>query len=165
MSEIRDTAGKLDPAQATELSLLIDLEACWENMRKAPGAASEVDTTSRDLVGRQRAYEAFRARLAAYNRRHTPAYVPDLLLNTPSRLAVWCQKMRDLYLQIEYDPRAHCPTHLLEKAYRRADRIGVRLNRDLANRTPPPASIRATIEELEGLARWCESAGAAAPSG
>jgi hypothetical protein len=163
MPDIRDAGGNLDPAQAADLCVLIDLEACWENMRKAPGGAPEVDANSRDLLGRQRAYEAFRAKLAAYNSRYAPAHVPELLLNTPPRLATWCRKMRDLYLQTEHDPRSHCPAHLLEKAYRWADRIGLRLNRELIDRKPPPASTRAAIEELEGLAQWCENVAAVAP--
>jgi hypothetical protein len=165
MTELRDAVGKLDPAQATELSLLIDLEACWENMRKAPGGDLGVGVTPRDLQGRQKAYDAFRARLAAYNRRHRPAHLPELLLNTPSRLGAWCRTMRDLYLRVEHDPGAHCPAHLLEKAFRWAERVGVRLNRESVNRRPPPASIRAAIEELEKVAGWCESAGAVASPG
>jgi hypothetical protein len=166
MSEVRDdTAGQLDPTQATELSLLIDLEARWENLRRSPGGGPGAGGDARGLQARQRAYEAFRARLAAYNGRYAPAHRPELLLNTPSRLGVWCRRMRDLYLQIERDPRAHSPAHLLEKAYRWADRVGVRLNREPVNRVPPPAGIRAAIEGLEEVARWCDGAGAAASPG
>jgi hypothetical protein len=163
-------AERLQPAQATELSLLVDLEACWENLRKAPGGPADANGTRQDLQTRQRAYEAFRARLAAYNSRHAPAHVPELLLNTPTRLGQWCRRMRDLYLQIEHDPGAHCPAHLLEKAHRRADRIGVRqtvksVAGEAVDRVPPPASIRAVIDTLEELVRWCDSAGATAPPG
>jgi hypothetical protein len=150
-------ARNLDPAQAIELSLLVDIEACWENMRKIPGGVdSEVGTTMRRLHGRQNAYEAFRAKLAAYNSRHTPLHVPELLLNNPSRLGIWCRKMRDLYLQLEHDTQAHCPEHLLEKAYRMADRIGVRLNREPIRRATPPSTIRDAIRELEKVGRWCD---------
>lgn len=33
----------------------------------------------------------------------------ELLLNTPSRLAIWCRTMRDLFLQVEDDPQVRCP--------------------------------------------------------
>ena len=63
------------------------------------------------MQGNQRAYEVFHAKLVAYNKRHTPAHVPELLLNSPSRLGMWCCRMRDLYLQVEHDPQSHCPVH------------------------------------------------------
>ena len=159
MSEVRDDAGILSPAQAVELALLVDLEACWENLRLTTGGDPAPGTTLSDLQGRQKAYDAYRARLVAYNSRYSPAHVPELLLNTPSRLGAWCRKMRDLYLRVEHDPKVHCPAHLLEKAYRRADRIGVRLNRGPIHRAPPPAGIRDAVEQLEALFRWCEVAG------
>lgn len=156
MPEVTDAAGILSLAQAVELALLVDLEACWENLRLTAEGDVAPGTTSRDLHARQKAYEAFRARLAAYNRRYAPAHLPELLLNTPPRLGAWCRKMRDLYLQVEHDPKAHCPAHLLEKAYRRADRIGARLNRGPVPRAAPAAGIRNAVEQLEALARWCE---------
>src|SRR5262249_46484279 len=48
MSEIGEAvAGRLDPAQATQLSLLVDLEAGWENMRKAPADDAGADALLR----------------------------------------------------------------------------------------------------------------------
>ena len=82
--------------------------------------------------------------------------VPELLLNNPSRLGAWCRRMRDLYRQVEHDPKGHRPAHLLEKAYRCANRIAVRLNKDLISRSPPPATIGAAIRDLEALATWCD---------
>src|SRR5262249_22601140 len=118
----------LGPAQAADLSLLVDLEACWENLRQtSPGDLH-------DLHGRQKAYDSFPTKLVAYNRKYRPAHVPELLLSTPSRLRRWCQAMRRLYLQVEHDPKGHCPVYLLEKAYRRADRISARLNKDRVKR-------------------------------
>ena len=142
------------PEQATDLSLLVDLEARWENLRTTPSPAGGHGT--QDLQGRQRAYESYRAKLVAYNKRYAPAHVPELLLNTPSRLGAWCRAMRDLYLQVEHYPPGHCPAHLLEKAYRRADRVGARLNEEPVRRSPPPGTIRAAVLELEALGRWCE---------
>jgi hypothetical protein len=155
MPEMREAAsGTFPAAQAAELALLVDLEARWENLRKTP--APDVSAATLDLADRQKSYEAFRAKLVAYNDRHTPAHVPELLLNTPSRLGAWCRRMRDLYRQVEHDPRGHRPAHLLEKAYRWADRVGVRLNKPLISRSPTPATIAAAIQDLEAVAAWCD---------
>src|SRR2546421_9473452 len=99
MPEIRAAAGgAASPEQAIDLSLLVDLEARWENLRKPP--SPEGGHGTKDLQGRQSAYDAYRAKLVAYNKRYAPAHVPELLLNTPSRLGAWCRAMRDLYLQV-----------------------------------------------------------------
>src|SRR5262245_27569478 len=145
------------PEQAIALSVLVDLEARWENLRKPPSPKGGPGT--QDLQGRQRAYDTYRAKLVAYNKRYAPAHVPELLLSTPSRLRAWCRTMRDLYLQVEQDPRGHCPAHLLEKAYRQADRVGARLNKEPVRRSPPPSTIRAAVLELEALSRWCDDLG------
>jgi hypothetical protein len=146
-------AGSLDPDQAAELSLLVDLEARWENLRKgAPGYSLQ------DLQARQRAYDAFHVKLVAYNRRYTPPHVPELLLNTPLRLALWCRKMRDLYRQVELLPQGHCPVHLLEKAHRCADHLATRLQTDPASRPATlPGTIHDTAGALEALAHWCDA--------
>ena len=77
-------AGSLDLAQAAALSLLVDLEARWENLRKL-----NLGHSLQALQARQKAYDAFHAKLVAYNRRYTPMHVPELLLNSPLRLALW----------------------------------------------------------------------------
>ncbi len=117
-----------------------------------------------DLHCKQKAYDAFRARLVAYNKQYTPAHVPELLLNTPSRLGIWCRTMRDLYLLVEHDPQGHCPVSLLEKAYRWADHVGTRMNKDRVNRSTPPGNIQAAIRDLEALGQWCDDLGRVAPS-
>jgi hypothetical protein len=163
MPDVREAVVEnLGPEQAAELSLLVDLEARWENLRKSPPGDAAAHSTTQDLQGKQKAYEAFRARLAAYNHRHAPAHVPELLLNTPARLAAWCRRMRDLYLRVEHDPRGHCPAHLLEKAYRWADRIGVRMNQGRVGRAAPPDTIGAAIRGLEALGHWCDDLAGAA---
>jgi hypothetical protein len=73
--------------------------------------------------------------------------------------------MRDLYLQVEHDPRGHCPVHLLEKAYRWADRVGVLMNRDRISPSTPPSTIRAAIQDLEALGQWCDDLVRIAPPG
>jgi hypothetical protein len=151
--------GEFDPTQMRELALLVDLEARWENLRHAPRGPSG-GLTLRDLLANQRAFEAFRVKLSAYNKRYRPAHVPELLLNTPPRLGAWCRAMRDLYRRVEHDADAHCPSHLLEKAHRCADHVGARRDTGRASR-PTPATIRAAIEELEALVRWCDDAATA----
>jgi hypothetical protein len=113
----------------------------------------------------QKAYEAFRTKLASYNRRYSPLHIPELLLNTPSRLGIWCRKMRQLYLQIEHTPQARCPEHLLAKAYRCGDGIGARLHRVLVRESTPPHSIRNAIQELEAVEQWCDELASVVPHG
>jgi len=157
MPEMKETSvRRVDHTQAIELSLLVDLEARWENLRKTPAQASEVRVTLQDLTAKQKAYEDFHARLVAYNKKYTPTHVPDLLLNTPSRLGIWCRKIRDLYLQVEHVPQGHCPIYLLEKAHRWADRIGVRMSKDRVTQSTAQGTIRAVIGDLEALVQWCE---------
>jgi hypothetical protein len=145
--------GNLEPAQAAELSLLVDLEACWENLRKP--SPWRVRATLKDLTAMQRAYDSFRVRLLAYNKRFAPAHATDLLLNTPTRLGLWCRAMRDLYRQVEHNPHASCPAHVLEKAYRWADHVGAKKNTPFIRRMATPATIGDAIRELEALAHWC----------
>ena len=146
-------AGSLDLAQAAELSLLVDLEARWENLRKL-----NLGHSHQALKARQKAYDAFRFKLVAYNRRYTPTHVPELLLNTPLRLALWCRKMRDLYRQVEHIPQGHCPVHLLEKAYRCADHLATRLHTGPASRPAAlPGISHDTAGALEALAQWCDA--------
>ena len=165
MPEMKEASVRtLDPAQATELTLLVDLEARWENLRKTPLQAAEAGATTQDLHGKQKAYDAFRAKLVAYNKQYTPAHVPELLLNTPSRLGKWCRTMRELYLLVEHNSQGHCPVHLLEKAYRWADHVSTRMNKDRVNRSTPPGNIQAAIRDLEALGQWCDDLGRVAPS-
>src|SRR5438105_3389192 len=93
-------AGNHDLAQAKELALVVDLEARWENLRTSSQTAKSPPTIQ-DLHGKQKAYEAFRLKLAAYNKRYSPSHIPELLLNTGIRLGGWCRTMRELYLKLE----------------------------------------------------------------
>jgi hypothetical protein len=148
--------GQLEPAQAAELSRLVDLEACWENLRKGPRPGPAAVCLSQDLKAKQKAYVVFHDKLVAYNDRYTPAHVPELLLNTPVRLAAWCRTMRDLYRQVELVPEGHCPVNVVEKAHRWANRVAARLNKDHTGPSAPPGTIGAAIRQLEALARWCD---------
>jgi hypothetical protein len=164
MPEMRQGCDRnLDPAQAAELALLVDLEARWENLRNTRTRDPGVSPATQDLHGKQKAYEVFRAKLAAYNKRYTPAHVPELLLNTASRLGAWCRRMRDLYVQVEPNLAGHCPVHLLEKAHRRADRVAARMGTDRVRRSTPPADIGAAIRDLEALCHWADELARVAP--
>jgi hypothetical protein len=146
--------GPVTPTQAADLAVLVDAEARWENLRKAapPGPGLH------DLHARQKAYDAFHAKLVAYNRRYTPPHAPELLLNTPKRLALWCRRMRDLFAQVGPAPGGPCPVHLVEKAYRWADQVATHRGQAPAVRPPaPPASVREAIDALEAVARWCDA--------
>src|SRR5579862_6742461 len=154
---IQSSVGIVDPAQATTLSVLVDLEARWENLKKSRSQDPQAGFTLQDLQSRQKAYEAFRAKLTAYNKRFKPAHVPELLLNTPARLGLWCRSMRDLYLQLANDLQGHCPVNLVEKAYRWADQLAKHLGKPPMTRPTPPATIQAAIGELETVSKWCDS--------
>jgi hypothetical protein len=124
----------------------------------------EVSSTQ-DLQSKQKVYESFHAKLVAYNKRYTPTHVPEMLLNTPSRLARWCRTMRDLYLRVEHEPQGHCPVHLLEKAYRWADRVGACMNIGPISRSTAPGTIETAIRDFEALGRWCDDLAKAASPG
>jgi hypothetical protein len=150
-------AANLSSAQATDLSVLVDLEARWENLRIYQPTTSGMPTTLKELHQKQKAYEAFFAKLVAYNKEYRPAHVPELLLNNASRLGGWCWKMRDLQLQVQHDSPAHFPVHLLEKAYRWADRLADRMKTDRLPRSPLAGNIPSAIRALEELAWWCDN--------
>jgi hypothetical protein len=158
MADIRDIpVASLDSPQATELALLVELEARWENLRGSTSRPTETPPTTQDLHSKQKAYEAFRLKLAVYNKRYRPAHVPELLLNTPIRLGTWCKAMRDLYARVENEPQVHAPVHLVEKAFRWADRLAVRISAERVSRPMPPATVREAIQNLDGLGCWCAS--------
>src|SRR4051812_24114887 len=112
MPEMKEAVRILTPTQAIELALLVELEACWENLRKAPSRSREGQGPTQNLPAIQKAYDVFRSKLVAYNKRYSPPHVPELLLNTPIRLGKWCRAMRELYLEVEHLPQAHSPVHL-----------------------------------------------------
>jgi hypothetical protein len=147
----------LSAGQTAELSLLVDLEACWENLRSEPPPTVERSSTLKELQHKQKAYEAFHVKLVAYNKDYRPAHVPELLLNTAERLGAWCRTMIHLHLAIPQDAQAHYPAHLLQKAYRWADKLSDKLKIEHIPRPPSARTTLAAIQELEDLANWCTS--------
>jgi hypothetical protein len=164
MQAVKDLGLRMiPPAQAAELSRLVELEARWENMRKIPSWLEERAHVTR-LLEVQKAYETFHSKLVAYNKQYVPAHVRELLLNTPSRLARWCRAMGELYGAVEHAPQEVCPAHVVEKAYRAAERISARMNKGRVSRSAPLGTIRAAIEDLEALVRWCDELATVAPN-
>jgi hypothetical protein len=149
-------AGILGPAHAAALAELVELEARWENLRMAPSRTAVIRSTNQDLHGMQKAYDAFRSKLAVYNKQFPPGHIPELLLNTPIRLGIWCRRMRDLYLRVEDDPQVRYPVQLLEKGYRCAGKIAARVGKEWLPRSPAPGTIQTAIQELEAVAQWCD---------
>jgi hypothetical protein len=142
-------------AQAAALLQLFDLEACWENLRDTPTSAPR-SLSLGDLQKKQNAHRLFQDQLAIYNRRYTPAHIPELLLNTPARLCKWCQRMRELCLRVELSGQGQCPNHLAEKAYRRADKLARRLGKAPVSRQSVAGTLRNVVSELDKLGKWCD---------
>jgi hypothetical protein len=105
----------------------------------------------------QRAYAAFLAQLRAYRARFSPTHETELLLNTPARLERWCRQVRDFHLRAGHAAQAHCPVHVLEKAYRWADQLAGKRGAERASRAAPPGTAEAVIRQLEALAAWCDA--------
>jgi len=164
MTETKEvSSGDHDLAQAAELLRLVDLEARWENLREMPLSAA-ASLSLEDLQAKQHAHRAFHDKLVAYNRRHTPAHVPELLLNTPARLGKWCRTMRDLCRRVGQTTQAQRPTYLAAKAFRWADRIARRLDRRPLTRQSTRGEIGDAVSDLETVCQWCEELERAAPS-
>jgi len=150
-----------DAAQAEALALLVELEAHWQNVPVAAAQRSAREGLF-GLRAKQRAFDAYHARLVAYNQRYRPAHEAERPLSSPARLAAWCRAMSGLYRRAA---RAECPVHLLEKAYRCADRLGARLAADFIRRPPPVTTTADAVTGLGAIADWCDALPAAAGHG
>ena len=133
---------EISAAQAAALTVLLDLEACWENLRAARSRTPQVPSATPDLQAMQRAYAAFRTQLTAYQTRFSPTHATELLLNTPVRLGRWCRQVRDLHLRAGHAARAHCPAHVLEKAYRWADQLASKRGTERVSRATPAGTAQ-----------------------
>ncbi|WP_171475179.1 hypothetical protein [Frigoriglobus tundricola] len=159
MSQITErTAEQLAPVQAAELAAVIDAQARWENLRGEPSRGG--DGTPTALQNRQKAYEAFRSRQAAYTTQYRTAPVSETTLNTPDRLGEWCRTARAVLLRAE---TAACPAHLIAKAHRLADRIATRLGTTIVERGAPVEDTAGAIRELTAVIAWCETGSGSAP--
>ena len=77
------SVASLAPEQAVDLSILIDLEACWDNLGNISSRPHDGHLTLQSLHQRQKAYDTFIAKLMNYNKRYAPVHVPEQRLNTP----------------------------------------------------------------------------------
>ena len=146
----------LDAAQAAELLVVADLEARWSNLRKGE-TWFEAGSRLSDLQVKQRAYESFRSKLLAFQSRFKQPYEAEPLLGNPVRLASWCRGLRDLCRRAEGHDRCPCPTHVVEKAYRIADRLAARGDQPPARPATPSTTLRGASEDLDGIAQWCDA--------
>ena len=154
MSE--NVAEKLEPAQAAELVRVIDLQARWENMRGNPtSAGGNAGFSTPDLQGRQKAYEAFRVKLAAYTARYRASHVPEVTLNTPERVGMWCRAIRAVFRRAAQEFTEY-PGHTVMKAHRLADRIAARLGDEPASRETTVEGIAAAIRNMDAIISWCD---------
>ncbi len=144
-------------SQATDLCLVVDLEARWENLRMHyQSATPKMGSTRDELHQIQRAHEAFFTRLVAYNKNYKPAHIPEALVNNARRLGLWCRKMQELHRRVQHDSKSRYPVHLLAKAYLWADRLADKIKRERIARPVRSDNIQAAIGELENLAQWCD---------
>lgn len=141
-------------AQVEALAQLVEAEALWENLPPADARGGVVHTRQ-TLHDKQKAFDVYRAQLAAYKGRYDPAHEGEWAANTPARLAAWCRRMCDVFQQVQ--DSAGCPVHLMEKAYRRADHIAARLGREPVGRTTLLADVRDAIGDLAVVADWCDA--------
>jgi hypothetical protein len=146
----------LAPAQATDLALLVDLEARWENLRGDHSASEGKMSGTVDLKHIQKIYDAFHVKLVAYNKQYKPAHIPEVLINSSARLQAWCGRMARLFRLIQADAASPCPNHCMEKAYRCADRIADRTHKERFVRPTQPVDIVGAIQSMESLTKWCE---------
>ena len=151
MAQLNETtAENLRPEQAVELSRVIELQARWENHRDETGL---VGCSANELLERQRRYSAFRTHSAEFATRHRAIEIPELTLNTPVRLALWCRVIVTVFRRAE--SRAAGPVEVVSKAYRLADRVADRLKTDHVARGAAPSSMEEAIRDLENVILWC----------
>jgi hypothetical protein len=141
----------LAPEQAAELARVMDLQACWENLRDDPDASH---ANGPGLRERQRRYDAFRSALTTYTARHKSASLPELTLNAPERLGGWCRAVRIVCERAGAE--AEAPVHVVGKAYRLADRIASRLKVAPAAREEKVEGVYAAIRALDAIIAWCD---------
>jgi hypothetical protein len=144
-------------AQANALAALVELESRWENIPVAAGGASPGESL-RDLTAKQRAFDAYRDGLVAYNRQFRPAHHGERPATTPKRLGAWCRKMAGLYGRAD---AAVCPVQLLAKARRCAGRLAARLGETPFPDTTVPANVADAVADLGSVADWCDRLAAA----
>ena len=142
-------AGRLTPGRAAELARVLDLQSRWENLR------DDGTQSTAQLQALQAAFEAYRARMAAYTARDRSEPVPELSPTKPARLVAWCRTVRAVLSRAD---GGECPTHVVEKAHRVADRIAARVQAGPAGRESP-TDLAGAIRQLDLVIAWCDGLG------
>lgn len=149
MPQMNESAAeRLDPVRAAELAQVLDYQSRWENLR-----ADGTDSTAQ-LQALQRAFEAYRVRLAEYRVRYRSEQTPDLSPSGPNRLGAWCRTVRAVCRRAAEG--ADCPSHVVMKAFRMAERIAVRVKVEPLSRESSPTDMAGAIRQLGALIVWCE---------
>jgi hypothetical protein len=157
MSQMNEhTAEKLETAQAIELARVLDLQARWENMREDRGQAGDGFTIPA-LQGRQKAYDAFQIRLAAYSSKYRSAQVPEPTLNTPERVGMWCRAVRGVLRRAAEGHPGEYLSHVVAKAYRLVERIAARIQKDPPQHGSASENTGAAILHLDLVIDWCDA--------
>jgi|GEM_PF-3315418 len=141
-------------SRAAALLQVVDHEARWSNLQANRAGGPPTLLT---LNEKQRAYESFRLRLSSYEARYATTYESEPLLGNPVRLAAWCGAMRALCLEAAADGSSACPSHLIVKAYRLAERSGLKAGETPPHLGAPAQGIFQAAEQLEALGVWLES--------
>jgi hypothetical protein len=144
-------------AQANALAAVIELESVWENLPSAAATASASEGW-KGLNAKQRAFDAYQALVAAYNREFRPPHHGERPATTPVRLGAWCRRIAQIYGQAD---RSACPVQLLEKVHRCASRLAARLGAAPCPRVTAPVTTGDAVAELGRVADWCDGLGAA----
>jgi hypothetical protein len=126
-------ADRLSPEQATALVRVLDLHARWDGL-----LVGKVQKTSpTDLQTCQKASEAYQAALRDDSAKYRAAGVPEPSHAMPERLGVWCRTLRVVFGKAVCD----CPTEVMGKVYRLADRIAERTSRGPVAMVPAADSV------------------------
>ena len=149
MSHMSETAvAHLDAAQALELVRVMELQAFWENLRETVG---QKDLPTSHLKDRQRAYEAYRSRLAAYTTKYRTFPLPELTQNSPKWVAQWFRVVKAILQRTADAATNEIPLQLLAKTHRLADRILVRLKKTPLASFTAPTTWEAALAQLDTL--------------
>ncbi|QEL17938.1 hypothetical protein [Limnoglobus roseus] len=149
MSQLSENAiAHLDAAQAQELVRVMELQAFWENLRETVG---QKDLPTSHLKDRQKSYEAYRSRLAAYTTKYRTFPLPELTQNSPKWVAQWFRVVKAILQRTNQVAGNELPVHLMLKAHRLADRIAVRLKKSPLEAFTPPTTWEAAVLQLDAL--------------
>lgn len=143
-------AETLDPAQATELVKVLELQSAWESTKVDPRSRNRVCSVE-ELNRRQRTFEEYRVRLDAYCQSFWSTRLPVLSSYSLDRLRTWCESLRVLLQKAESGVSTK---HLTEMTYQAADRIAARMNR-LGVERQSSEHPDAAIQGLNAVIAWC----------